>query len=153
MTLQGLVDQLGRWLAAIGALTPTIRTFFQRHGPGTAAGEPLTSPSQTKGPPVSLLSKDVFDPIKAFFSSNSSDPAVQDAVDKLSAAGAAAETAMPVLAADAANLVLAKVPGGSLFQGVIDLFIEGVIGNLLAKHSNPAAALTTVAALPNPATT
>lgn len=89
--------------------------------------------------------------ISGFFAGHP-DPTVQAAGQTITNAVDQTEAALPAIVADAANLVIDKIPGGALFEGIADTFIEGVIGALVNKHSNPtAAAAAATAAVPAPA--
>lgn len=94
---------------------------------------------------MSWASKNIFDPLKAFFGGNAN-PQVQSVSDALTNAGNAIGAALPVLAADAANVAMSKAPPVVQgFEGLADAFIEETITALLSNHSNPTAAKAAIA--------
>lgn len=75
--------------------------------------------------------------VQQFLQSASSQPAVQDAAAKLGVAADALEAALPVIAAEAADQALAKMPGEGVFKGMQDAFIEQLARKIIAEHQTP----------------
>ena len=97
---------------------------------------------------MSLLSKDVFDPLAAFFANvikaaeanGQSAPAlgqarssVQSAATSLHEAEQALAAAIPAAATVGVNYVLSLIPGGTAFEPIADSFLAAVIAQLEAR--------------------
>jgi hypothetical protein len=93
---------------------------------------------------MSILSKDIFDPIKAFLAglldkNPQAAPAVQQAQASITQAATDVEAAgtavVEPLARDGVNYVLGLVPGGALVEGFADSLIDAVIAGLTARKT------------------